>query len=178
MLRKEVHLLYGDLISHGWGNSQDRLNIPIDNEKNRQTYYGALDLVNQELIVRAYEAGNGDSTVNFIQELILLNPERQIFIFWDGAAYHKGEKMRDLLKQVNQNLERDNWKVTCHLFAPYAPEENPIEAVWLSLKNLLRRCYRFCKNFSLMKRLFKFLVDFKLFTFPDLANYDAFSCLI
>ena len=86
--------------------------------------------------------------------------------------------MRELLKQVNFGLEPENWKVTCHLFAPYAPEENPIEAVWLSLKSLLRRCYRFCKDFSLMKRLFKFLVDFKLFTFPNLANYDAFSCLI
>lgn len=174
----EVHLLEGDLITHGWGNSQDRLNIPIANEKNRQTYYGALDLVNQELIVRAYETGNGDSTVNFIQELIKLNPERQIFIFWDGASYHKGETMRELLKQLNQDLEPENWKVTCHLFAPYAPEENPIEAVWLSLKSLLRRCYRFCKNFSLMKRLFKFLVDFELFTFPNLAKYNAFSCLI
>ena len=86
--------------------------------------------------------------------------------------------MRDFLQEVNDNLPEEEWKVTCHLFAPYAPEENPIEAVWLSLKNLLRRCYRFCKNFKIMKRLFQLLVDLKLFTFPNLQQYDAFSCLI
>nr|WP_322744464.1 MULTISPECIES: type I restriction enzyme endonuclease domain-containing protein [unclassified Coleofasciculus] len=40
----EVHLLEGDLISHLWGDSKERLNIPMMNEKNRQTYYGALNL--------------------------------------------------------------------------------------------------------------------------------------
>lgn len=173
----EVHLLEGDLISHCWGDSKERLKIPLSNEKNRQTYYGALDLSNLELTVRAYQAGNGDSTVHFIQELIKLNRERQIIIFWDGASYHRSKSMRELLKSINQGLTPEEWKVTCHLFAPYAPEENPIEAVWLSLKSLLRRCYRFCKNFPLMKRLFKCLVDFKLFNFPDLKQYDAFSCL-
>lgn len=174
----EVHLLEGDLISHWWGDSQERLKILMLNEKNRQTYYGVLDLINQELIVRAYQAGNGNSTVNFIQELIQFNRERQIIIFWDGAAYYRSELMRELLKTINQGLTPEEWKVTCHLFAPYAPEENPIEAVWLSLKSLLRQCYRFCKNFTLMKRLFKCLVDFKLFAFPNIKKYEAFSCLI
>ncbi|MBD2311472.1 transposase [Desertifilum sp. FACHB-1129] len=68
--------------------------------------------------------------------------------------------------------------MTCHLLAPYAPEENPIEAVWLQLKRLLRRCYQFCKSFSIIKRLFEMLVDYKLFRFPNLRNYNAFSCLI
>ncbi|MCT7953047.1 IS630 family transposase [Ancylothrix sp. C2] len=174
----EVHLLEGDLISHLWGDSQERLKIPIINEKNRQTSYGALDLINQELIVRAYQAGNSDSTVDFIQELIKLNPEKQIIIFWDGAAYHRSELIRCLLETINQDLPPQKWKVTCYLFAPYAPENNPIESVWLSLKSLLRRCYRFCKNFTIMKRLFKLLVDLKLFSFPNIKNYDAFSCLI
>jgi transposase len=55
--------------------------------------------------------------------------------------------MREFLSKLNTDLDKKDWQVTCHLFAPYAPEENPIEAVWLQLKNLLRRCYRFCKTF-------------------------------
>ena len=86
--------------------------------------------------------------------------------------------MQKFLAEVNGDLDPKEWKITCHLFAPYAPEENPIEAIWLSLKNLLRRCYRFCKKFRVMKKLFKLLVEFKLFTFPNLQTYDAFSCLI
>lgn len=174
----EVHLLEGDLISHLWGNSKERLHMPLMNEKNRQTYYGALNLLNQELILGKYEKGDGDCTVDFVKKLIEANPSQRIIIFGDGAAYHKGEKMREFLKEVNAGLQEKNWQITCYLLAPYAPEENPIEAVWLQLKNLLRRCYRFCKNFLIIKHLFEMLARHKLFNFPNLKNYDAFSCLI
>ncbi len=51
--------------------------------------------------------------------------------------------MQNSRAEINQNLEAKEWKITCEMFAPYAPEENPIEAIWLSLKNLLRRgCLR------------------------------------
>ena len=86
--------------------------------------------------------------------------------------------MKKFLAEINGELKPEEWQITCHLFAPYAPEENPIEAIWLSLKNLLRRCYRFCKSFPIMKKLFNLFVKFKLFTFPNLKTYDAFSCLI
>jgi len=75
--------------------------------------------------------------------------------------------MRKFLSDLNTGLDKKDWQVTCHLFAPYAPEQNPIEAVWLQLKNLLRRCYCFCKNFS-VKRLFQLSVNLKLFNFPNL----------
>ena len=174
----EVHLLEGDLISHLWGDSKDRLYIPIMNEKNRQTYYGALNLANPELILEKYPKGQGEYTVDFVKQLIGKNPGKKLLLFWDGAAYHRGEIMQKFLAEINQDLEVDKWQVTCDLFAPYAPEENPIEAVWLQLKSLLRRCYRFCKNFSIIKRLFELLVDYRLFGFPNLNKYDAFSCLI
>lgn len=174
----EVHLLEGDLISHLWGSSQERLHILIKNEKNRQTYYGALNLTRPELILEKYPKGNGEYTVDFVKQLIAKNPGKKLLLFWDGVAYHRGEKMQKFLAEINQDLAPNNWQVTCHLFAPYAPEENPIEAVWLQLKNLLRRCYRFCKNFSIIKRLFEMLADYRLFRFPNLKKYDAFSRLI
>ncbi len=115
---------------------------------------------------------------DFLKKLIRKNPHKKIIIFWDGASYHRGEEMQNFLAEINHNLESEEWKITCEMFAPYAPEENPIEAIWLSLKNLLRRCYRFCKNFRIIKQIFKLLIDFKLFNFPNLQTYDAFSCLI
>jgi transposase len=174
----EVHLLEGDLISHLWGKTNERLKIPISNQKNRQTYYGALDLVNSELIIEEYQQGNGESTVDFLKKLLQKNLGKRIVVFWDGATYHKGKIMQEFLEEVNGDLAPEEWKITCHLFAPYAPETNPIESIWLSLKQLLRRCYRFCKNFRIMRKLFTLLVEWKLFTFPNLKTYDAFSCLI
>ena len=174
----EVHLLEGDLLSHLWGDSQERLHIPILNEKNRQTYYGALNLFTKELILGEYKKGDGESTVNFVSQLINKNYFQKILIFWDNATYHKGEIMQEFLTQVNGNLSKKDWRVTYHLLAPYAPEENPIEAVWLQLKQLMRRCYRFCKKFTIIKRLFNLFVNLKLFNFPNLKNYKNFSCLV
>lgn len=174
----EVHLLERNLISHQWGDSKERLHIPMMNERNRQTYYGALNLSKPELILSEAKKGDGDCTVDFVKKLMRENPEKRILIFWDGASYHRGKKMQEFLREVNGSLEDKDWKITCHLFPPYAPEENPIEAVWLSLKNLLRRCYRFCKNFTIMKRLFQLFVKFKMFSFPDLENYKHFSYFI
>ncbi len=58
--------------------------IPINNYKDRQTYYGALNLLEPDLILEKYTKG----------------------------------------------LAKSEWQITCELFAPYAPEENPLEAIW------------------------------------------------
>lgn len=174
----EMHLLEGDLISNLWGDTEKRLEIPINNEKNRQTYYGALNLFKPELIIEEYDTGNGENTVKFIKKILEINEGKRVMLYWDGAAYHRGEDMQKFLTEINSDKEAPDWPITCNLFAPYAPEQNPIEAVWLSLKNLLRRCYRFGKNFGIIKRIFRLLVDLKLFNFPDIKNYEAFSQLI
>jgi transposase len=81
------------------------------------------------------------------------------------------------LGEENEGLEEE-WKVRCQRFAPYVSEENPVEAIWLQLKTLLRRFYRFGKNFKIVKYLFEIFVNLKLFDFPDLKKYDTFSRFI
>jgi hypothetical protein len=66
----EVHPLEGDLISHLWGKTDKRLKLPLLNPKNRQTYYGALNLINPELITGEYKQGNGDCTVYFLNTML------------------------------------------------------------------------------------------------------------
>ncbi|MEG4812697.1 winged helix-turn-helix domain-containing protein, partial [Microcoleus sp. F8-D1] len=39
----ECHLLHGDLTGYVWGQSKIRIEVPITNEKDRQTYFGALN---------------------------------------------------------------------------------------------------------------------------------------
>ncbi|MEG4943880.1 IS630 family transposase, partial [Microcoleus sp. F4-D5] len=39
----ECHLLHGDLNGYVWGQSKIRIEVPITNEKDRQTYFGALN---------------------------------------------------------------------------------------------------------------------------------------
>lgn len=174
----ECHLLWNDICGYRWNLIKDPLKIALDGSKERQTYYGALNLIDSEFILEAYKAGNGECTVKFIKKLMKLNKSAKLLIIWDGASYHRSQEMQAFLAQQNQGLPENEWRISCELFAPYAPEENPVEAIWLQLKSLLRRFYRFGKSFKIVKRLFQIFADLKLFNFPNFGKYDAFSQFI
>ncbi len=42
----ECHLLGGDVCGYVWGETNARIEVPIKNEKDRQTYFGALNYSN------------------------------------------------------------------------------------------------------------------------------------
>ena len=48
----ECHLLWGYLNSYTWGLTDKRIKIYLKNERERQTYYGALDYKTKEFIVQ------------------------------------------------------------------------------------------------------------------------------
>lgn len=171
----ECHLKGGDICGYGWGNRHERLEIPVKNYRDSQTYYGAMNCLTGEMTLRSYSTGNTKSTIEFIQELQSQEPKAKIVLIWDGASYHRSQEFRDFLAQVNQG---ENWNVHCLRFAPYAPEENPIENVWGQLKQMLRSLYLWCRSFPLTKKLFEMLVNYQLFTLPDLNKYRAFSSII
>jgi putative transposase len=154
----ECHLLSGDITGYVWGRQNERTEVPIKNAKERQTYYGALNLYNKDFILTPYNKGDGENTVLFIQHLQALNPDKKLMIIWDGASYHRCEEVHDYLNEVNQDLEEKNWKVTCLLFAPNAPDQNPVEDVGLRGKDFLRKHFYENKTFNQVKcRFFNFL---------------------
>lgn len=171
----ECHLRWQDLCGYLWNFIKNPLKIPLSNPKSRQTYYGALNLLSGEFILKPYQKGNGEYTVDFLKKLQALNPGTKTVLIWDGASYHRGKEMKEFLAEQNQGLVPEEWSMTCLRFATYAPQENPVEAIWLQLKTLLRKCYRFGKTFAIVKRLFELFVNCKLFNLPDLKKYDAFS---
>ena len=174
----ECHLQGDDICSYLWGDSKNREIVQVSNDRDRQTYYGALNLWTKEFIVHPYEAGNGKNTVQFLAKIKARHPQKKLLLIWDGATYHRGEEMQPFLTQENQGQSPEDWSITCCLFAPYAPEENPVEAIWRQVKNFIRRFYYLCQNFSIVKRLFQFFFDFCLFNPPNLRKYDAFVQLI
>ena len=174
----ECHLQGDEICSYVWGDKQDRAVVKVDNDRDRQTYYGALNIRTKEFIVMPYKSGNGENTVKFVEKIKSRHLQQEMLLIWDGAAYHRGEEMKKLLEKYNQGLSRKEWSITCERFAPYAPEENPVEAIWLQVKNFIRRFYHLCKNFKIVKRLFQFFFDMKLFNPPRLEKYDVFAQLI
>lgn len=90
-------------------------------------------------------------------------------------ALPRSEEVKTYLQVVNQNLTEDTWAITCTRFAPNAPEQNPVEDVWLQAKRFIRKCYHLCKSFTAVKFLFEFVTHRQIFDFPKLTIYGLFS---
>ena len=173
---------FGDILGYVWGRTDQRIEIPIKNEKSRvETFrrnvctYGALDYKIKEFIVEEYETGNTENTMKFINYLRFKRKGKRLAIFWDGATYDDSKEFREYLSVVNEGLLEEEWLITCHKFAPNAPEQNPVEDIWLQIKNFIRQFYHLCKSFKRVKWLSKFFADGQIFDFPKLSEYGIFS---
>ena len=131
-------MCWGDACGYVWGRSDTRIEIPIVNERNRQTYFGALNYQTKEFILREYDVANGTSTIEFMKYLRSKFCGKRIMLIWDRATYHKSREIKKFLDSVNQGKEENEWELTCILLAPNCPEQNPVEDVWLHGKNFLR----------------------------------------
>lgn len=174
----ECHLLWGDICGYVWGKKQERIEIPIINERERQTYYGAVNLYTQECVIQRASAGNSEATVAFLKYLQGKNEDKQIAIIWDGASYHRSQEVKDYLAHTNHALDESSWKITCIRFAPNDPKQNPIEDIWLQAKRFIRKFYHLCKSFATVKFFFEFITHRQIFNFPKLFIYGFFSRLI
>lgn len=167
----ECHLLGDDVCGYVWGRTEIRIEIPVKNFKDRQTYYGALNYQTKEFIVQEYPVGNSENTIKFIKDLHSRNSGSKIALIWDGALDHKSSEIQEFLASVNQEHEPEQWPITCILFAPNAPEQNPVEDVWLQAKNFLRKFWPLAKSFAAIKWLFKFEINHQKFDEPKLEQY-------
>ncbi len=167
----ESHLRWGDVLGYVWGKTTERMTVPIVNEKRRQTYYGALDIESKEVLVRPLAKGNSQCTIEFIRYLLKQSSGQRIVLIWDGASYHTSYELQDFLNEVNQDLPPQKWRVTCILLAPHAPEQNPVEDVWLKCKNYLRQNFLSCASWANVKKLFLEATKILDFDFHKLNQY-------
>lgn len=62
--------------------------------------------------------------------------------------------------------------------APNAPEQNPVEDVWLQAKQFIRKYARMCTKFKSVKLLFGLVTHLQTFAFPKAFMYGYCSCPI
>ena len=99
--------------------------VPIQNQRERQTYFGGLNYQTPEFIIGKYSAGNSENTVALIKALQSQCPGQRIAVIWDGASYHKSVEMKAFLAEVNDGYQANRRQVTWILFAPNAPSAKP-----------------------------------------------------
>ena len=153
------------------GKKNERIELPITNERTRQTYYGAIDIHTKEFVLSASDKANGENTVAFVKQLQELRDGKKLLLIWDQASYHRYSDMKEYLEEVNRGLEEKDWKVTCLLFESNAPEQNPVEDIWLKGKNFLRRHFYQNKTFQQVKDSFFNFLNQQIFDFNKLGWY-------
>ena len=178
VVEDECHFLWGDTTGYVWGRRNERTEVPIQNAKARQTYYGVLNLYNKDFILTPFDKGDGENTVFLIKQLQALNEGKKVIIIWDGATYHCCEEVQAYLDKVNRGLEEKDWKITCMLFAPNAPDQNPVEDGWLRGKDFLRKHFYENKTFNQVKSSFFNFLNKKIFDFSKLEWYLKFPQLV
>lgn len=83
------------------------------------------------------EAFNSEGVIRFLKHLMFCIPgNRKLGIVWDGASIHRSEAVREFLREGAAK------RIELVRLPPYAPELNPVEAVW----SILKRFY--LRNFS------------------------------
>jgi hypothetical protein len=125
----ECHLLWGYLYGYIWGKTSERIEVPILNERQRQTYFGVFNLYTQQVLIQSYGKGNSQSTIAFCDNSIEQHPNSRVALLWDGAGYHRSGAFKDYLASTNQGLDESIWKITCIRFAPNDPKQNPMEDI-------------------------------------------------
>ena len=172
LLEDECHLLWGDCCGYVWGKCGEAIEVLIRNERERQSYYGAVNLVSREFHLKDFSGGNGENTVTYLRWLMDLYRGKKLLLLWDGATYHRDIQCQEFLAQVNQGLEEKDWIVTCLRFAPNAPDQNPVEDIWLAGKNYVRKKFSENKTFAAVKKSFSgFLQGFLL----DSVKFDWYA---
>lgn len=113
-----------------WLRKGERTVLKVDTTTDAQCFFGVLNQKNYKCHAYPLSWQNQDEIIAALKKLLDDYPNRKICLVWDNAAFHKGQKLREELKQEG-SLAR------LHLinFPPYAPDYNPIERVWNAVKS-------------------------------------------
>ena len=133
----ETRITLEAITRKAWLQKGKRTVIKVKQTNEYQSYFGALNQKN--FTCYAFEIGwqNQEEIISALKKLMLQFPGKSLCIVWDNAKFHKGKLMRDALSS-------EEFKGRIHLinFPPYAPDHNPIEHVWNTVKSELASKFR------------------------------------
>src|SRR4051794_1950723 len=112
-MEDECHLLWGDTCGMVWGKRNAPIPVSMTNERERQTYYGAVNLLTRDFHLKPFSAGTGQNTVAYLRWLRDLYLGKPILLLWDGASYHRDVHLKAFLTELNGNQPEDAWSLIC-----------------------------------------------------------------
>lgn len=141
MVADECRIQHEPNAVYHWSRKGQTPVIRINRDKrNNVSIYGGLSLNRKRVIAHYCQKQRSEETIKFFNKIKTyqkrLTKETKkslpILVVLDNARWHKGEKIREWLRNNPGVLKLLN-------FPPYSPECNPQEKVWRSLKQHLAK---------------------------------------
>jgi transposase len=141
-----------------WIKKGEKTVLKVERTDDYQNYLGFLNQKTFKLHVQEIAWGRLTEIIRATGEFIKLYPNKKICIIWDNATCHKGILMREA-------LAKGGLLARVHLVTlpPYAPDHNPIEHVWNTVKNKLSNTQD--KTFEETKQKFMQLTNNQFFPY-------------
>jgi transposase len=132
----EVHLHQDMEVGFTWSPLGEANGVPSSSPglSARLNYFGAYNFTAGACFIWEEGKCNGETTLHFLQQLAawLKEKQRQVILIWDGASYHRSQKVRTYAEQLGFQL----------LPLPgYSPDLNPIEGLWKWLREVVTQHY-------------------------------------
>ena len=94
-----------------------------------------------------------------------------MIIVWDGAPYHRADVVKAYLQRVNGDRAETDRRIQLIQFAPHAPEQNPMEDVWLAAKTAVRQAWYRVDTFRQVQQVFTQTIACTTFQFHKIEWY-------
>ena len=121
-----VHPTHNVQPAYGWIQKGVRKEIPANSGRSRINISGAVDVINQKVLVQEDQMLNAEATISFFRKIEEAYPEKnKIHVFCDNARYYRNKTVAEYLMTS---------KVRLHFLPPYSPNLNPIERLWKWMK--------------------------------------------
>lgn len=143
----EVRMVLEAETRKAWLRKGERTILKANTKRESQSYFGALCQKTGKCYVYEVNWQNQTQILFALSKLLNKFPNKRICIVWDNARFHQGKLIKQALAK-GQLLER------VHLInlPPYAPDHNPIEHVWNTVKaNLANKQF---ESFDVTKAMF------------------------
>lgn len=128
----ETRMQLEAITRRAWIKKGEKTVIKVERTDDYQNYLGFLNQRTFQCHVFEIAWGRLTEIIRATGEFLKLYPNKRICIIWDNATCHKGILMKKALAKGGL-LER----VHLVTFPPYAPDHNPIEHVWNTVKDKL-----------------------------------------
>lgn len=143
----ETRIVLEAITRKAWLPKGKRTIIKVNQTNEYQSYFGALNQKNFKCHAFELSWQNQEEIINALKKLMTEFPNKKICIIWDNAKFHKGQLIREALSS-----EEFRGKIHLMNFPPYAPDYNPIEHVWNTVKAELSN--KQFDSFEITKQMF------------------------